>query len=318
MIRLALVTTVRNESATIPDLLASIAMQTRSPDEIVVADGGSDDGTLEIARAWAGAHENARVISAPGANISRGRNAAIESTDADVIAVTDAGCVLDQRWLEHLAAAIESGADVAMGYYQPLATTPFEQIATCITVPDVSEIDPAKFMPSSRSVAFRREVWERSGRYPVWLDVGEDMFFNFRTIDSGAKRTFVPDAIVSWRPRRTLRDFVRQYFSYAKGDAIGRMYPHRHAIRFGTYLVAAILIVLSVRWPVAAVLPAGAAVVWLAAAYRRAFRRLKSHRMLALAAIPFIVVVMDAAKMAGYIAGLGQRKAKGWTQASSS
>jgi glycosyltransferase involved in cell wall biosynthesis len=303
----SLVVTVRNEAATIRELLSSIDAQTRAPDEVVVVDGGSDDETLRILDQWT--NERRVVLSEPGANIARGRNTAISHTSCALIAVTDAGCVLDKHWLERLTTRLDR-ADVAMGFYEPIATTFFERVTTALTLPDAREIDPAKFMPSSRSIAFKREVWERVGGYPEWLDVGEDMYFNFAVLHAGAKRVFAPDAVVRWHTRPTLRAFLRQYFRYARGDAIAGMYPRRHAIRFISYSATVVLVALSVAvspWLVA--IPVFGITTWLRPAYGRVLRRMRgAGRIAGLVLVPFLLILQDVAKMAGYIAGLPHRR----------
>ncbi|MBV9358544.1 MAG: glycosyltransferase, partial [Chloroflexi bacterium] len=50
--RVALVVTVLNECDSIDRLLASIAAQTRPPDELIVVDGGSRDGTVARLESW--------------------------------------------------------------------------------------------------------------------------------------------------------------------------------------------------------------------------------------------------------------------------
>ena len=306
--RIALVVTVRNEADTIGELLASIDAQTRGPDEVVIVDGGSADGTAEIVDAWSHTKPGRLAVSAAGANIAAGRNVAISRSGAPAVAVTDAGCVLDPMWLEHLGRALDD-ADVAMGYYVPRNAASFERIATCLDQPGSDEIAPERFMPSSRSVAFRREVWERVGGYPEWLDIGEDMYFDFAVMRAGVRRRFVPDALVTWRTRSNLRDFVRQYFAYARGDAIAGMYPQRHALRFGSYGATIVFVAASLRWPWLVALPIAAAGFWLRRAYARAARRLRgAERVVAFVALPFLNAIQDAAKMAGYVAGLPHRK----------
>src|SRR5207249_3569189 len=87
--KVTLVSTVRDAAREIGEFLDSVAAQTRPPDEVVIADGGSTDGTAEILRAAGGIV----LIEEPGANISQGRNLAVGAATHDVIAVSDADCI---------------------------------------------------------------------------------------------------------------------------------------------------------------------------------------------------------------------------------
>jgi glycosyltransferase involved in cell wall biosynthesis len=304
-VRISLISTLLNEASGLKEMLAAIDGQTRPPDEVVIVDGGSTDGSLEILQGWADGRPEIRIESRRGANISAGRNAAIRLATGDVIAVTDFGCTLDPGWLAALAAGFqEAGTDVVMGFYTPDPRSRFERIVACLNLPDASEVDPDKFMPSSRSVAFRKTVWEKAGGYPEWLAIGEDMYFNFRVLDTGARRVFAPDALVRWRLRPDLRSTLRQYFRYGEGDGRAGMYPKRHALRFGTYAGAAGFLAVASRRPalLGAVPPAVG--VRMAPAYRRAFKRLEpAEAALALAALPALELLIDLAKMAGYVSG---------------
>ena len=122
-VKVSLVTTVLNADGHVADFLESVAAQSRPPDEIVVVDGGSTDGTLETLRSAPGI----TLIEEAGAGIARGRNVAIAATTHDVIAVSDADCLLEPDWLERLMVPLEAGADVAMGAYRPIARTFLER-----------------------------------------------------------------------------------------------------------------------------------------------------------------------------------------------
>ena len=61
------------------------------PEEIVIADGGSEDGTLEELNSRERGLLLVRVFVAPGANIAAGRNIAVREARHDWIACTDAG-----------------------------------------------------------------------------------------------------------------------------------------------------------------------------------------------------------------------------------
>ena len=69
----------------------------RPPDEIVIADGGSTDRTVEIIRSAAQDGLPVRLVMAPGTNISQARNRAIAAAASDIIACTDAGCQAQAR-----------------------------------------------------------------------------------------------------------------------------------------------------------------------------------------------------------------------------
>jgi glycosyltransferase involved in cell wall biosynthesis len=244
----SVITTVYNEAEAIGRLLDSLAAQTRLPDEIVVCDGGSRDATVARVNAWA-QHSQVpvKVIVEPGANISRGRNVAIAAARGKVIAATDAGVRLDPRWLEHLLAPWERiGSDpqplAVAGFFLPDVEGAFQCAMAATVLPLHDDIDPERFLPSSRSVAFTKAAWAKAGGYPEWLDYCEDLIFDFainqQQPDQPTAFAWAPDALVYFRPRTTLFSFWTQYYRYARGDGKADLFRKRHAIRYLIYLVA--------------------------------------------------------------------------------
>jgi cellulose synthase/poly-beta-1,6-N-acetylglucosamine synthase-like glycosyltransferase len=180
-------------------------------------------------------------------------------------------------------------------------------------LPDLQDIHPKQFLPSSRSVAFRKSAWESVGGYPEWLDYCEDLVFDLRLRARYGSFVFVPEAVVHFRPRPNLRAFFRQYYRYARGDGKADLWRLRHAIRYLTYLVATPLIASAgaMRHPGwwALYLIALPAMFWtpwrrLSNAWNgeRPFRRLKAALW-----VPIIRITGDIAKMLGYPAGLWWR-----------
>lgn len=298
--KVTLVATVKDAAAHVGAFLASIQAQTRAPDEVVIVDGGSADGTLEVLRAapWI------TVIEEPGANIARGRNVAIRAAAHDAIAVSDADCVLDPEWLERIVAPLESGADVSMGLYRPLVGSFFELCAAAISIREPHEVREDRFMPSARSVAFRREGFERAGGYPEWLALGEDMYLNHRWRRLGVRMDLAPGAVVFRRPRPDLRSYWRQFAGYAEHDAVGGMHTGRHALRFAVY--GALGMALASRRRGLLRLGAAAGAAYAARPVARAWRLASSDRERAAAtlAVPALMAVTDLAKMMGYLRGL--------------
>jgi len=300
--KISLIATVLNAEEHIGAFLASIAAQTRTPDEIVIVDGGSTDGTVAALRAADGL----TLLEERGANISRGRNLAIAHAAHDVVAVADADCVYGPGWLEALVAPIEDGADVSMGWTEPIVDSVLAACVSSLGLPlSPDEVDPATFMPSARSVAFRRDALEAVGGYPEWLAIGEDMWVNHRWRERPFDLRFAPEAIAGWRPRASLGSIWTQYAKYARGDAQAGMYPERHALRFAVY--AGLLTALASRrtWP--KLLAAGGAVSYARTPVVRARTRAPRRRAAVTLLVPALLLFTDMAKMYGYARGLADR-----------
>lgn len=292
--------TVKDAGPAIDGFLTSVAEQTRPPDEVVVVDGGSSDGTFDALRAAPGI----TAISSPGANISRGRNIAIAAAAFDVIAVTDADCTLAPDWLEHLLRPLERGADVAAGFYRPVTSSFVDECIAATNMPDAREIGEG-WMPSSRSVAFTRAAFDAAGGYPERLAIGEDMYLNHRWVELGMRIEPAADAVVYWRLRPSLGATWHQYAAYARGDAEARMYPERHATRFGAYGVVALAMATRNRWLLLATAIGG--IAYASKPLRRAWQRLAGRpgaRLASVAGVPAAMAFLDLAKMWGYLRGV--------------
>lgn len=307
MSRLSVIATVKNEAASIGALLDSLAAQTRLPDEIVVVDGGSTDATVTLLRQPGPLAERLRVIDAPGANISEGRNIAIRAARHDVILVTDAGVALPNDWVEHLAAPLEAEPTLAMvgGFFRSAPESLFEWALGATTLPQVQEVQPDTFMPSHRSVAYRRSAWQALGGYPEWLDYCEDLLFDMRLRQAGLRVAFEPRATVAFRPRASLRAFALQYFRYARGDGKAGILRNRHLVRYAVYAGAALMPALPrPLWILGGVLAGAYCLRPWTRLWRSREQRSVITLLAAAALVPVLRLTGDLAKMAGYPLGL--------------
>ncbi|HEX2621331.1 MAG TPA: glycosyltransferase [Phototrophicaceae bacterium] len=315
--RITLIATVLNEGESISRLMQSLVEQTRQPDEIIIVDGGSRDQTVEIIQRYQD-RLSVKIIVKPGCNISTGRNTAIAAAQEGIIAATDAGVRFPANWLEKLTQPFLDNSQIEMvgGFFLADPQTIFEAAMGATVLPVVDEINPATFLPSSRSVAFRKKVWEQIEGYPEWLDYCEDLIFDLRikAIIPASGFAFAHDAVVYFRPRSSLRSFYKQYYLYARGDGKADLWRKRHLIRYVTYLVIAPLVFLIglLIHPLFWLLYLPGAAFYLYRSYRRlpdAMNRLSEHKqslsawLYALGMILVIRVVGDVAKMIGYPVG---------------
>jgi glycosyltransferase involved in cell wall biosynthesis len=298
----ALIVTVRNEATAVGPLLDSILSGTRVPDEIVIVDGGSTDATWDILRALASADPRIHAVEAPG-NISVGRNAAVRASRFPIVACTDAGVEVEPEWLERITRpfATEPGTDVVAGFYLAVGTTAFERAAAVISAPSLAEVDPARFLPSARSLAFRRTAWERVHGFDETLAYAEDTTFALALKRSGARFFFEPKARVRWRPRGNLRSFFRQYHRYGSGDGESRIQGSFYARLAAKYAIGAGLFVGGLFYPALWFLLFAGVVFFVAAQARRGAGRIAFVERAVF--VPLLKLVYDTALLSGYLKG---------------
>jgi glycosyltransferase involved in cell wall biosynthesis len=311
MTKFSLIATVLNEGQSIHPLMNSLLNQSRQPDEIVLVDGGSTDDTCAIIQTYAD-RLPIKLLSEAGCNISRGRNIAIAAASGDVIVATDAGVRIPTDWFAQISQPfIEGNPSIVAGFFRPDPNphSPFEVAMSATVLPLEHEIQAATFLPSSRSVAFRKSAWQAVEGYPEWLDYSEDLIFDLHLKMKYGDFLFIPQAYVYFKPRTSLTSFFKQYYLYARGDGKADLWRKRHAARYITYLIMIpTLAVLSILiHPAFLILYLLGGVVY----FKQAYQRLPHHwgkltplqKVLSLGYIVLIRVVGDLAKMMGYPVG---------------
>jgi len=200
-------------------MLDSLLTGHKYPDEIILVDGGSTDKTDEIIYSYTNKGHPIKLIYKDGINIAEGRNIAIDAAKYDIIASIDAGCKAHSDWLQsfHEIFDKDKTVDVVAGFYLPDPKSEYEDVIGNLLYPRLDIIDPNKFLPSSRSVAFKKRCWQEIDGYPEYLYTGEDTLFDIKLKSAGCKFAFSENAIVYWRPRSNLFKLFKQYYLYAKG-----------------------------------------------------------------------------------------------------
>lgn len=252
--------TVFNEEKSITKLINSLLNQTKKPDEIVIVDGGSTDKTVELINHFQKKDKRIKLI-VEKCSRSEGRNLAVELSKNGIIAMTDAGCIAKKNWIKNITDPFENDkVDVVAGFYDMIAENPMQKAMSFFLGVLPSQFD-VSFLPSTRSVAFRKGVWERVGGFPEKLnDTAEDTMFNYKLIKDGVKFARVKSARVEWGMPETLREFANKIYFYSKGDVKSGIWIHpskglrshniKSLMKIVRYLTAIILVIYSLYNPV--------------------------------------------------------------------
>lgn len=303
--------TVLNEEESIGRLLDSLLFQSRKPGEIVIIDGGSKDKTVEIIRHYQKKDGRIRLLIEKSSR-SKSRNLGVELAKGDIIAMTDAGCVASRDWLKNLTDPFENtNVDVSAGFYKMTAQNDFQKAESVFLGVRPRHFD-INFLPSTRSVAFTKGIWEKAGGFPERVeDTAEDTIFNYRLIKVGAKFSRMKSAIVEWGMPETLGEFMTKIKNYAKGDAKTKIwfFPGKglmsHNIKslfiLLRYLAGLILLILSFKYPLLPylIILFLAYLIW---AYRKVYLEFGDYRTALWG--PILQIVSDIGVMTGFFEGI--------------
>ncbi len=240
-IKVSVCITTFNEAGSVKLLIDSLLKQTKRVNEIVVVDSKSSDSTTQIIKEFRRKFRNIRLVSEKCSR-AEGRNMCVKKAKYGVIAMTDAGCTLQPRWLERITKPFrDRETDIVAGFYKMKSKTPFQKALSVF----LGKIDfDDNFLPSTRSIAFTRKIWRRVGGFPENLDdTAEDMIFNYKAIKKGAKIARVKNAIVYWSIPQDIKTGMKKIYSYAKGDARSKLFWHP-AKKFGSHNIKVLLVFL--------------------------------------------------------------------------
>ncbi len=220
--KISIIICAKNEEKNLINWLASVENQSRLPEEFIIVDGGSTDNTIDILKKYI---QNTKLkinlIECANINIAQGRNIGVKNARYEIIACTDAGCRLEAKWLEKIIQPFEIDlkVDVVAGFYYANYETKFQEMISHFFVPFLEYLEIRKFLPSSRSIAYKKSIHEKIKGYPEWLTfAGEDTLFDLNLGKITLAWAFVPEASVYWNTPKNTNQAYKLAFKYAKGD----------------------------------------------------------------------------------------------------
>ncbi len=306
--KISFVVTVLNEEKTIDDFLISILDQSILPDEVIIVDGGSSDRTVakiknQISRLPKPSPKFKLFVKK--GNRSVGRNEAIKKSTGDVIAISDAGCILDRNWLSEIVRPFENQkTDVVAGYYRGKSKNIFEKclVPYVLVMPD--KLDPSNFLPATRSMAFRKFVWKKIGGFSESLSHNEDYDFAKKIEKNKFNIKFAKNAIVNWIPRSTFKQSFVMFLRFAQGDSQAKTFREKVIYIFLRYLFGMYLLILGLIMHSLALLLLIAAlfIIYLIWSVQKNYKYVKNHK--AIIYLPLLQINSDIAVILGTILGI--------------
>jgi succinoglycan biosynthesis protein ExoA len=230
---------VRNEEGYIGPCLQALAQQDypREAFEVIVLDGESTDGTMaEAQRAAQEFGVPDMFLTNRGRTTAKGLNLGLSVARGDIIIKVDGHTLVEPHFISASVKALrESGADAVGGPIHTKGRGPVGQ-AIALAVSSPFGVGDAAFRHATEkqwtdSVAFgayRRDVFERIGRFDEEVDRGEDDEFNYRLRDAGGRILLTPEIGSVYYARSNYAALARQYWGYglAKAEVL-RRHPAR-------------------------------------------------------------------------------------------
>ena len=215
---------IRNEANAIARGLGAVFAQDypSAKLEVIVADGGSTDGTREIVRSLQRDHPNLRMIDNPPGIVATGLNAAILQAEGEVIVRVDGHTEIATDYVRQCVADLaRTGAENVGGRMSAVGGGAFGR-AVALATSSPFGVGGARFHYSDREEwvdtvymgAWRRDVFDRFGLFDEELVRDQDDEFNYRIRSRGGRILLSPRIRSRYTVRSTPRALWRQYFQY--------------------------------------------------------------------------------------------------------
>lgn len=217
-----------NEAATLDRTLASVREQTLTPAKVLVAEGGSSDGTQSVLRAWQD-RLPLEVLPNPDRRQAPGLNRCLRETRAPFLARLDGHSRWSPDYLRRLVKHLRERPGVAAAggrvslddEVSPFQAAVWQAMSHRLGTggPDYRLREEPGTVPSLQSPVYRRSALMDAGGFREDIPWAEDDELHHRLRRRGWDLYLDPSVRLYYRPRETLRGFVRQVHHYGRGRA---------------------------------------------------------------------------------------------------
>ena len=234
---ISVIVPVYNDSRGLKDTLESLVNQNSPPEnfEIIVADNGSTDNTLDVAKAFTQKYPKLIrfVVEDKTQSSYAARNMGIKNARGSIIAFIDADMSVDEDWLtgisdslkEHQADYLACNVEIytkgksIFGLYNKMTGFPVEDYVRNL-----------HFAPTCCLVV-RKIVFENAGLFDSRLISSGDKEFGTRVYKSGYKIYYEPNIVMKHPARSSLKQLFSKSFRIGRGaQQLSSYHPERYKI----------------------------------------------------------------------------------------
>jgi cellulose synthase/poly-beta-1,6-N-acetylglucosamine synthase-like glycosyltransferase len=246
----SIISPVRNAERTIDTTIQYLLNvdYPRTSMEIVFADGGSTDKTVEIIKKWQEKYPFITLVPVPDSKSpGHARNAALKVVKGEYILFTDGDCAPHKDWVDKMIEPFLKDEKVGMvgGEVFTLRTDPNNDTETYCEAtgflsigdrvgmknggyyPEIkkdwpSEINGSQTCPffATANAAVSKKAALAIGNEFWHEPTGEDVDFNLRVLKKGFKLYFQPSAVVDHMHRAAPVQFYKQLYGYGYGHPL--------------------------------------------------------------------------------------------------
>ncbi len=315
-----------NEAGFIVDVLETILAATPRVDEVIVADGGSEDATCELVMSVAARSNRVVLIHNPDRIQSAGVNRAAKAArqTSDVLIRLDAHSSYPPDFVQRLMEELnETGAASVVVRLRSVGDKCFQRAVAVLsntvlgTGGAVHRMGgKSEFVAHGHHAAFRRSAYDQAGGYDESFVAAEDAELDYRIRAAGGTIWFAADIVVDYFPRDTVGRLAAQYYR----NGIGRAQAVRKndgEIRLRQIIPPAVLcvfvlgLVAGIFAPYALLAPLGYLALMAVVSVGYAVARRDMCLLAGAVALPIMHLTWSAGFLRSFLFGQPARKIKG-------
>jgi hypothetical protein len=322
MPQISLIATVYNDVEGVRLFLTRMEEQTRRPDEIVICDAGSKDGTWELLQEYQRSGPISLVaLRELKCRPARGRNLAGKVARHDILAVTDIGCDWDREWFKDLVQPFETipGLEVDLGSWTVRwaeQQTPWAK-ADYVLQGGLELRAVQTSHSANRSIAYRKDFYFGLGGLPEDLSfAADDMVLALLIQKAARSKSADPKPSCYWSRPQTLKSLLKESRRNSRGDGEADIHRAHTVLTLGRFglevlvLLTGLTAALTVHSAALAAIAALTGIAPTGLRIRRLWHRQREYAQNGAAAPLFNLVVLDyGRKMWSWLGYL-----EGWRQ----